>query len=141
MTKKKRSAKQLANDKRLGRMAKARAKAARKKNPHGGTLRKRQTAIQRARNPKRTTRAKTHLWRVFKCKGNDVRYMGFMTSGKLRWFTTRGDATLFQTRKQAKFAAEGVQHLQGKSVAGWNVGAADYDMTSAQIVAGCKPGK
>lgn len=67
MTKKKRSAKQLANDKRLGRMAKKRAAAARKINPKRkkrrkvakrkkNTLRARQTRIQRARNPKRSKR-------------------------------------------------------------------------------------
>lgn len=143
--KKKRSAKQLANDKRLGRMAKKRAAAKRspsmttKANPCGkkkvakrSTLRKRQTAIQRATNPRRKSLKKSHLWLVFRCKGKQIHYL-YVSN---RWTVLSTQSILFRTQEQAKKGLNAA--YTGKQ---FDYGIASADMTSAQIRAGCRKGK
>ncbi len=107
--KKKRSAKQLANDRRLGRMAKARAKAKRggrrkvtRKKTARRKVAKRKTT--RRANPKRTTRAKSHLWLVFRAYGKNINFYngGFPISNQ---WVSKGKAALYQTKEQARAVA------------------------------------
>lgn len=149
--KKKRSAKQLANDKRLGRMAKKRAKLRRKKTGRKrtvgrkkttrrkkNTLRARQTRIQRATNPKRKRSARSHLWLVFRCRGNSVHFCS-IGSGKGKWVASKGDAILWKTKNAA---AKSARYMAGKrGMSKYQVGVASDGMTSAQIAAGCRKGK
>jgi len=121
-----RSAKQLANDKRLGRMAKKRAAAKR-------TGRK----ATRKKNPKRATSGraaskKSHLWIVFRAKANGTG-VGFLsiaiTNGKLNFVVPKGQAILFKEKKRAKGAAS----RGWKQSTGYVYGIADANTTSAQI--------
>ena len=130
MAKKKRSAKQLANDKRLGRMAKARAKAKR-----GGARKKtaRKKVAKRKVNPKRTSLKKSHLWIGFKCKGNDVRFLT-ARSGKFGWTLTKGDAILFNTKSHARDNTMRAARAVSPS---WAVGIADRNETAATIRNDC----
>ena len=136
--KKKRSAKQLANDRRLGRMAKARAKAKR------GGRRK----VAKRRNPcttnprrkirapaKRTTRAKSHLWLVFKCKGQVVMYLAW-AGAHLGWVKPKGKAVLFQTKSAA--AQQARMQAKGRFAKSWQVGSTSSSTTSGEIRAACK---
>ena len=140
--KKKRSANQLANDKRLGRMAKARAKAKRKKNPHKKKVAKRsalrvaQRKIQRSRNPKRKSSKKSHLWHSFVCKGKNIYYAYITDTRETRVgiSKSRGQAVLFKTKQRAYDVAK----LLAKHWPDHIAGVASDDMTSAQIAAGCR---
>lgn len=80
MHKKKRSAKQLANDRRLGRMAKKRGKK----------------KVTRRKNSKRTALKKSHLWLIWRSDGKTVGYLGAV--GK---FTAKGNAVRFTTKQIA----------------------------------------
>lgn len=135
--KKARSAKQLANDKRLGRMAKARAKAKR-----GGrrkkTVRKKNThrkVTRRRANPKRKVSARSHLWLIFRCRGNSVHYLGPTSL----WHAKRGVAVLFKTKAVAAKFARQVAKKRGN--AGYDVGVCSDAQTKSQIAAACKAGK
>lgn len=130
--KKKRSAKQLANDRRLGRMAKARAK---KKRPS-----KRRKKVAKRKNPHKKTAqrksvAKPHLWLVFKCKGRSV-YFLVLRSGKPGWSLTKGEAILFRSKESGKKTGRVVAKKRG--MVGWNVGVAPYEMTAPQIANRCE---
>lgn len=147
--KKKRSAKQLASDKRLGRMAKARAKltardlskakwgkkktAKRKKN----TLRARQTAIQRATNPKRKTTRRSPYWVVFRCKkasygtGVSVAWLGSGNTGTPK-FGAMSRRFLFQNASAATDMAKKY------ATAGFHVGVAGKTTTGAMIMKYCR---
>jgi len=149
MRKKKRSAKQLANDKRLGRMAKARAKAKR------GIGRKRKLKVGRTRltvkqaNPHsrfqkklaskaRTVSARSHLWNIFKCYGKSVRFLGLTTAGKLQW-TIRDAAIIWKSKERAAKIAKKVSTKRGMS--NYDIGVSSREMSAAQIATGCKAGK
>lgn len=141
--KKKRSAKQLANDKRLGRMAKARAKKKR-----GGRRKvvkrkvvKRKVAKRRVvRNPQKARPGlkKSHLWYVFKCYGKHVRYLGLTTAGKSHW-TIRDAAVIWKTKSMATNVARSV--AKWPKMSQYDIGVASSDMTSTQIAASCRKGK
>lgn len=135
--KKKRSAKQLANDRRLGRMAKARAKKKRggrrkvtkrkvtKRNPHA----------TRRKTKSRTKLAKSHLQLVFACKGKIVRWLLMDRTGKWSWTTDKGKAILFKTKKQAASIAKGISEKPGYRP--WQLGVVNDPTTSAQIRTHC----
>ncbi len=131
--KKKRSAKQLANDKRLGRMAKARAKkkrGGRRKKVAKRKVTKRR--VVRKRNPKRTTRAKSHLQIIFKCKGNAI-YFLTLRAAKLGWTKTKSDAIFFSTKAQARHTAQNVTVPRD-----WSLAIAPSNLPAAGLVADCK---
>lgn len=142
--KKKRSAKQLANDKRLGRMAKARAKAKR-----GGRSRvTKKVAKKKARKKKNpsyrkskqatASRPKLVVFNIFKCYGKSVRFLGLTTSGKLHW-TIRDAALMWKTQKKAASIARKVSTKRGMSQ--YHVGVTSNDISATQIAAQCKEGK
>lgn len=148
MHKKKRSAKQLANDRRLGRMAKARAKKKRggrrkkvaRKNPCGTNPHRRaaskgriQAAIAKA---KRTRSAKSHLWLIFACKGKIVQWMRLTTNAKYFFGGDKGKAIRFSTKSEALKIAKGL-----KGTRGWQVGIISDDISATQIAAHCTGGK
>ena len=143
MRKKKRSAKQLANDRRLGRMAKARAKKKRggqrkkvaRKNPHRRAASKGriQTAITKA---KRMHRAKSHLWLIFACKGKIVQWMQLTASAKYFFGSDKGKAIRFPTKSEALKIAKGL-----KGTRGWQLGVISDDISATQIAAHCIGGK
>lgn len=128
--KKKRSAKQLANDKRLGRMAKKRA-AARRKNP--GKKKAKKKAAKRRRNP--AAKQKDHLWLVFKCRGKAVWFVRGDGNSKLGWTQDKGRAVLFQTIADAKIIGNRV--ARSRNMAAWNIGIAPANKTKAQIASTC----
>ena len=123
VAKKKRTAKQRAATRKLIAYNKARAKkkrkTARKKNVH-------------RRGAPHSVKKKSHLFVVFKCKGSLVSFMRMNGKGKIDFTTDRGKALLFQTKKDAKFAAQGARILRN-----WSVGIAPADMTVPQIRADC----
>lgn len=122
MRKKKRSPAQLRNDKRLGAMAKKRGKkkATRKKVA-------KKTASKRRANP--ASKAKSHLWLVWRCKGNTVNFLTLPI-----WTADKGKAMFFTTKRAAQFALESVGNLGGeRSIAGFTTGVASGDATAAQI--------
>ncbi len=140
--KKKRSAKQLANDRRLGRMAKARAKkkrggrrkkTVRKKNTHRKIARKKNVHATRRRL------AKSHLWRVFRCRGKSVFWIFMDTKGKWNWTKDTGKAILFATKGAAGNVAKGIAKKSG--YAPYQLGAAPRDMSAATVASQCKAGK
>lgn len=141
MRKKKRSAKQLANDRRLGRMAKARAKVKRggRSRVTRKVTRKKVARKKTKRNPhkkvaKRTVLKKSHLWSIFKCYGKSVRFFGLTTAGKLQW-TIRDAAIIWKSKDRAAKIAKKVSTKRG--MANYHVGVASRETTSAQIVAAC----
>ena len=147
MAKKKRSAKQLANDRRLGRMAKARAKKKRGKNPRRKVSRRkvskaiRQREVQRLKLTARQRRArpalkKSHLWRVFRCRGKSVMWLKMDASGKYNWTSKKGDSILFGLKGAARRVAQGIASKPG--YASYDVGAVDRDTTAAQIATFCR---
>lgn len=128
--KKKRSAKQLANDKRLGAMAKARAKKRRKTTR---VKTKRNPRVKTKRNPRKKS-AKSHLWLIFKCKGSVV---SFLRLGNLPgWTTDKGKAVLIKRKSDAANLARNLSKKRGMST--WYLGVAPDSMTSAQIAAKCR---
>ncbi len=135
MAKKKRSAKQLANDKRLGRMAKARAKAKR-----GGARKKVvRRKVARKTNPKRTALKKSHLWIAFICSNKTVSfaYITDTVAARVGVTTNKASSVLFRTKKRAHDVAK----LLAKHWPNHIAGVADADSTAAQIKAACKEGK
>jgi len=149
MAKKKRSAKQLANDKRLGRMAKARAKKKRGKNPRRKVSRRKVSKAIRAREVKRlnlTARQrrgrpalkKSHLWLAFVCWPNrKVNYAYIADSGtkpRVGISPEKGNAVLFKTKTRAHNVAK----LLAKNWGGATTGVANADATAAEIKAACK---
>ena len=130
MRKKRRSAKQLANDRRLGRMAKARAKKKRggrrkiskRKNPH-------------KKRAKRKSVKRSSLWMVFKCKARSV-YFLVLRGGKPGWSLTKGESIKFSTKESAKKAGRYMAKKRG--MASWSVGAAPAEMTVPQIANRCE---
>lgn len=154
MAKKKRSAKQLANDKRLGRMAKARAKTkrggARKKkskincgactvaigaHTYGKGCRKKKAT----RNPKRKVSARSHLWNIFKCRGQSVMFLTYNVGGNPTWSKHRGKAIAFKSSDMAHRYAAGIANMRGYSK--YQLGAVSQTNTAAQIRASCNAGK
>lgn len=143
--KKKRSAKQLANDRRLGRMAKARAKAkrggrrkktVRKKNVHKTWRRSKPKKVAKRRvNKKRTALKKSHLWRIFRCRGKSVFWILMDSNGKWNWTKDAGKAILFATKQGAGNVARGIAKKRG--YAAYQLGAAPREMSAAQIAAHC----
>lgn len=137
--KKKRSAKQLANDKRLGRAAKKRAgakKLPRKKKTTSRKVAKRKgTRAVRKSNPKRS--AKSHLWIVFRCQGKSVKFLGYSVGGSPSWVSDRGKALIMKSKDQAKRYAEGLANMRGQDK--YQLGAVSEDTTTAQIRAACNP--
>lgn len=132
--KKKRSAKQLANDRRLGRMAKARH--AKKRGKKKVTRKK---TVRRKANPKRKVSAKSHLWVVFRCREKSVYFLTTDSYGKLTWTGHKGKSVLWKERQKARSIAgkwAGKRHWDS-----WQIGAADASTTSAQISAECTRGK
>lgn len=126
VAKKKRSAKQKANDKRLGRMAKARAKAARKKTKRKTTKRK--------YNPRKKV-AKSHLQLVFRCRGSSVMWLTMDTKGKWNWTSDKGKAIRFKTQSQAGSVAKGIARKSG--YAKYQLGACNAMTSAAKIKASC----
>lgn len=129
MRKKRRSAAQLRSDRRLGRLAKARAK----------TKRRGRRKVSKRKNPHKKikalkTPAKSHLFLVFKCKGRSV-YFLVLRGGKPGWSLTKGEAILFRTKQAGKTAGRQVAAKRG--MAGWSVGIAPYEMTAPQIANRC----
>ena len=157
MRKKKRSAKQLANDKRLGRMAKARAKAkrgGRRKITKKKTTRKKKTTgygrLKRSAkplkyNPKPTFRKskgsgvypKLRVFNIFKCYGKSVRFLGLTTAGKLQW-TIRDASISWRSQKKAAGVARKLAKKSG--MAKYDVGVAASGTSSSKIAAHCKAG-
>jgi len=134
--KKKRTAKQLANDRRLGRMAKARAKKKRgkKKTKKRMSIAKRGKMLRRTFNPKRTALKKSHLWIVFKCRGKTVQY--FTLSGTtFNWTGSKAKAILLKTKEHATRIANKMAKKPGMRK--YDIGVAPDNMTSAQIVSQC----
>lgn len=156
MAKKKRSAKQLANDKRLGRMAKARAK--KKRALVDPTKRKMTAAARRKRaakplryNPHRKIRApgakrritkrpslkKSHLWFAFVCDngGKKVHYAYITDSRSANVGITpqRGAAAIFQTKTRATNVANILSRLWKTKQAG----VAPIGTSAAKIKAAC----
>ena len=145
MRKKKRSAKQLANDRRLGRMAKARAKkkrggrrkkTVRKKNTHRKVARKRNVHATRRKRSK--VSARSHLWNIFKCYGKSVRFLGLTTAGKLQW-TIRDAAVIWKSKERAAKIAKKVSTKRG--MANYHIGVSSREMSASQIAASCNAGK
>jgi hypothetical protein len=132
MAKKKRSAKQLANDKRLGRMAKARAKKKRGGRRKVAKRKVTKRRVVRKRNPKRTTRTKSRLQIVFKCKGNAI-YFLTLRAAKIGWTKTKGDAIFFNTKAQARHTAQNVTVPRD-----WSLAIAPSHLPAAGLVADCK---
>lgn len=150
---KKRSAKQLANDKRLGRMAKKRAADARRANPkrkrkvakrkkrakrrNPSTLRARQTAVQRATNPKRKKSTSSGFYVVFRCKkssygtGVSVTWLGPGKTGVPK-FGSMSRRFLFQNASAATDMAKKY------SSTGFHVGVATRTTTGAMIMKYCR---
>jgi hypothetical protein len=139
--KKKRSAKQLANDKRLGRMAKARAKKKR------GAGRKKYTRTKRAtkktrRNPRRkvargaSVSKRSHLFLIFACKGKQIKFQGVTV-----WTTKKANAIYFKRKSEASKEAHYRAKQNLPTVRGWQIGVAPDTLSSAQIVAQCNAGK
>ena len=144
MAKKKRSPKQLANDKRLGRMAKKRAAAKRvgktiKKRVAKKVRRKLAKKTARRKNPARKTSAKSHLWRVFRCRGKFVMWLLMDSTGKWNWTSDAGRSILFPVKQSASNVAGGLSKKRG--YAGYNLGVASRETTAAQIVRECGAGK
>lgn len=147
MRKKKRSAAQLRNDRRLGRMAKARAKAkrggrrkaAKRKNPHRKVAGKRR--IKRVIKKAKAISAKSHLqkeWNIFKCYGKQVRYLGLTTAGKLQW-TIRDAAIIWKSKDRALKVAKKI--AKRRDLLNYQVGVANRETSVAQVAAQCKAGK
>ena len=123
--KKKRSPAQRANDKRLGQMAKKRAKKKRTSNP-------------KHRRSKRS--AKSHLWLVFKCRGKSVMFAGVQaTRFNISFSRDKSHALLYKTKGRAAHIAKLIAKQRGMSK--YHVGVAPDSMTSAQIAAQCNRGK
>lgn len=145
--KKKRSAKQLANDKRLGRMAKARAKKKGKKKKGKkkikGHMRR---AIGGRRNPVRikTTARKRALKKasqkqwffIFRCYGNSVHFLGVGLAVEYVWKHSRDHAIAFTTKKNAARVAKGLSKKRVNFK--YSVGVMNTTTTTAQIKAFCK---
>ena len=155
--KKKRSAKQLANDKRLGRMAKARAKKkrggrsassgrsrvtrkkVRRKNTHRRVASKGQIrrVIKKAkRRTKRPSLKKSHLWRVFRCRGKSVFWIYMDSTGKWNWTSDAGKSILFATKGGASNVAKGI--AKKPRYAKYDVGVVDRGTTAVQIAQFCR---
>lgn len=140
MRKKKRSAKQLANDRRLGRMAKARAKkkrgGRRKKNvarrpKRIATTKQRAASMRRAKRPLKS--AKSHLWLIFACKGNRIKFQSVIT-----WTTKKANAIYFKLKSEASKEAHYRAKQNLPSVRGWQIGVAPDSMSAASIKAKCQ---
>jgi hypothetical protein len=146
MRKKKRSAKQLANDRRLGRMAKARAKkkrgGRRKKNTHKKTWRRstpKKVARRRA-NPKAKRKTTAGRWyQIFKCKGASVHFLALTTAGKIRWTLTRGDTVRWSSKSEATKIARRI--AKSRKLSGFYIGVAGSNTSASAIVTECKGGK
>ncbi len=136
--KKKRSAKQLANDKRLGRMAKARAKKKRGGRRKVAKRKVTKRRVVRRRNPKRTALKKSHLWVAFVCWPNrKVNFAYIADSGtkpRVGISPEKGKAVLFKTKTRAHNVAK----LLAKTWGGATAGVANADATAAEIKAACK---
>jgi hypothetical protein len=139
MVRKKRTAKQLANDKRLGRMAKAKRRA----NPKRarGKLLDSFSAISPS-NPKRTALKKSHLWIVFGCDTKDftVYYLtvGGINSPQVQVTDTKSDSVLFATKSQASYMANITQKIWPSGLV---FGVTSANTSKAEIKAYCKKGK
>ena len=142
MRKKKRSAKQLANDRRLGRMAKARAAKKRGGRRKKVVRKKTRRKVSRRANPKRkvakrSALKKSHLWIVFRCKratygtGVSIAWLGVTKSGTFK-FGGKSSAMLFQVKSVA------VSTAKKYSTAGFHVGVANKNKTSAAIMKFCR---
>lgn len=121
--KKRRTPAQIAATKKLVRLNKMRVgKAASRK---------------RRKNPKRTTKAKSHLWFVFKCQksnygtGQSTRYLGVTKTGKLK-FGSRSEMLLWQIKSVAVNLAKLYANTSNP------VGVASASTTGAQIMARCQ---
>lgn len=121
--KRKRSAKQRANDRRLGRMAKARA-AKRRKRP----------AKRRRRNPR--------TWIVFKCQDGKVRYLGDGSTVPLVWKDRISGAHHWQTKSAAQRALQAAAARDARAGPwSWVYGIAAGTALSSEIKAHCRAGK
>ena len=138
MTKKRRTAKQLASDRRLGRLAKARAKKKRRRrSPAKRKVAKRRNPHRRvAKRPtRRKVAAKSHLWVVFRCYGKAVLFMGLDASLKPRFVSDKGKAALLKTKAAAQSIARKLSKKSG--MAKYYIGAASSNTTTAEIRAHC----
>ena len=140
--KKKRSAKQLANDKRLGRMAKARAKAkrgGRRKVTRKKTARKK--VARRNPHKKRTASKKSHLWIVFGCTSKRKLYyltVGGVSKPQVQVTGTKSDAILFKTKSQASHMVHVTQKIWANDLI---FGICNENATPAEIKKACFAGK
>lgn len=144
VAKKKRSAKQLANDKRLGRMAKARAKKKRAKKKTRRKIKRKRNVVRKGFPKKvskrRTKVAKTHLQLIFRCRGNSVMWLTMDTKGKWNWTSDKGKAIRIKAIKQAAGIARGIARKPG--YAKYHLGVVNTEAMASQIAAHCRaPGK
>lgn len=145
VAKKKRSAKQLANDKRLGRLAKKRAAAKRKANPKKKKVVRKKArrkvakkkAVRRKRNPQQTRKMRDYI--VFKCKGMAVWFLTTNAKGLWVFTSDKGKAVRWHKKGDAESMAKVAARKRG--MASWAVGVCPDDTTVAAIRATCKPGK
>lgn len=138
--KKKRSAAQLRNDRRLGRMAKARAKAKRggrrkatkRRNPCTTNPRRK----IRAPGTKRKISAKSNLWMIFKVSRAGVLYLSTPMPNRARWRPSRTDAVLMQNKTGAKaIATAAVKAMPAPAKC---VGVTQYSTPESVIRARCQ---
>lgn len=139
--KKKRSAKQLANDKRLGRMAKVRAKTRRKKTGRKRTVGRKKTTRKKNVHAtrKRTASKKSHLWFAFVCDDKKVHYayISDSRSANVGITPTRSAAAIFQTKARATNVANILSRLWKTKQAG----VCNINTSAAKIKAACNAGK
>ncbi len=142
MAKKKRSAKQLANDRRLGRMAKARAKkkrggrrkkVAKRKVTKRRVVRKRN--VVRRGVPKTIAKKKSGLWLLFKCNGRTIQFF-FVSAAPNNWTGDKGKAILFKTKEQA--AKVGRHYAKKAGYKRYSIGVAPSNLATQTILADCK---
>ena len=132
--KKRRSAAQIAATKKLVAWGKK----------HRGRKKRKTTVRKKRRNPVRKTRKTSvrkksarsglaSLWFVFACKGKEVKFLKSPAESThtSHWAGKKTRAQLFRSKSFAQTSARRYGHKA------WQIGAASYDTTTAQIRAAC----
>lgn len=109
----------------------------RKKRGKKKATRRKTTA--RKRNPRRPVTSASRWYQIFKCKGNSVHFAAMSTDGKLRWTLTRRDTVRFASKAEAAKIARRL--AKSRKAAGFYLGVAAHNTSTAAIVSECKGGK
>lgn len=131
--KKRRTEKQRAATRKLIAFNKKRRKKKTKTARRKTRARRKTTTRRKRRNPQKARPGlkKSHLWRVFLCKGQSVKWLTIASDLRYGWTADTNKAVFFKVKGNAEKYARKLQKRRG--YAAYHVGVSDAAQTAAQI--------